>query len=169
MSDPQSGSATNPLALQSRRALLASALLGAAALAAWRLTPTQRLATLHGELDLESSIPKAFGDWQTDDTVGGVVNPQQEELLKQLYSQILTRSYVNRATGERVMLSIAYGNDQRDGLQLHYPGVCYPAQGFQLLSNQKVDLRLAGASIPARRLETAFGRQLRYGKSTVDQ
>lgn len=158
MSEPKA-TGVNPLPLQTRRAVLASGLLGAAALAAWRLTPTQRLASLHGELNLESSIPKAFGDWQADEGFAGVVNPQQEELLKQLYSQILTRSYTNRATGERVMLSIAYGNDQRDGLQLHYPEICYPAQGFQLLSNHKVDLQLAGRTIPARRLETAFGRQ----------
>lgn len=158
MSEPQD-LGTNPLPLQTRRALLASALSGAAALAAWRLTPTQRLASLHGELNIESSIPKAFGDWQVDESFVGVVNPQQEQLLKQLYSQILTRSYVNRTTGERVMLSIAYGNDQRDGLQLHYPEICYPAQGFQLLSNRKVDLQLAGRTIPARQLETAFGRQ----------
>ncbi|KQW42126.1 methanolan biosynthesis protein EpsI [Pelomonas sp. Root662] len=133
--------------------------MGAAAIAAWRLTPTQRMASLHGEMNLESMIPKQFGEWQVDLTVtGGVVNPQQEELLKQLYSQILSRTYINRV-GQRVMLSIAYGNDQRDGLQLHYPEVCYPAQGFRLAANSKVELKLAGATIPARRLETVFGNQ----------
>jgi len=149
----------NPIDRQTRRAALAALLMGAAALAAWRLTPTQRMATLHGELSLETQIPKQFGDWQMDTSVvGGVVNPQQEELLKQLYSQILSRTYIN-SRGQRVMLSIAYGNDQRDGLQLHYPEICYPAQGFRLASNRKVDLKLGGLTIPARRLETVFGNQ----------
>lgn len=149
----------NPIERQTRRAALATLLMGAAAAAAWRLTPTQRMATLHGELSLENQVPKQFGDWAMDTAaVGGVVNPQQEELLKQLYSQILSRTYINRR-GERVMLSIAYGNDQRDGLQLHYPEICYPAQGFRLASNRKVDLQLAGLTIPARRLETVFGNQ----------
>ena len=153
------GSTSNPVQRQNRRAALATLLMGAAALAAWRLTPTQRMATMHGELKLEAQIPKQFGDWQLDTAVvGGVVNPQQEELLKQLYSQILSRTYVNR-NGQRIMLSIAYGNDQRDGLQLHYPENCYPAQGFQLVSNRKVDLRLGGLTIPARRLETVLGGQ----------
>lgn len=144
---------------QNRRAAVASLLMGAAALAAWRLTPTQRMASLHGEMDLEAMIPKQFGDWQLDTSVvGGVVNPQQEELLKQLYSQILSRTYVN-PQGQRVMLSIAYGNDQRDGMQMHYPEVCYPAQGFQLKSNKTVDLRIADRMIPARRLETVYGNQ----------
>lgn len=154
-----SDASLNPTHLQTRRAALAALLMGGASLAAWKLTPTQHMASLHGDLDLESQIPKRFGDWALDTSaVGGVVNPQQEELLKQLYSQILSRTYVN-GQGQRVMLSIAYGNDQRDGLQLHYPEVCYPAQGFQLLSNRKVDLRLAGLQIPARRLETVFGNQ----------
>ena len=149
----------NPTDRQTRRAALAALLMGGAALAAWRLTPTQRMATLHGELSLENQIPKRFGDWQLDTSAAsGVVNPQQEVLLKQLYSQILTRTYVN-GSGQRVMLSIAYGNDQRDGLQLHYPEICYPAQGFSLASNRKVDLQLAGLTIPARRLETVFGSQ----------
>lgn len=104
-------------------------------------------------------MPERFGDWQIDKSgSGGVVNPQQELLLKQLYSQILSRTYVNSA-GQHVMLSIAYGNDQRDGLQLHYPEICYPAQGFQLKANRKAELRYAGAVIPARRLETVLGQR----------
>ena len=149
----------NPLRVQTRRAALATVLMGAAAAAAWRLTPTRRMASLHGDFQLETLIPKQFGDWQLDTAaVGGVVNPQQEVLLKQLYSQILSRTYVNRL-GQRIMLSIAYGNDQRDGLQLHYPEICYPAQGFRLASNRKVELQIAGRVIPARRLETVFGDQ----------
>ena len=38
--------------------------------------------------------------------------------------------------GRQIMLSIAYGEDQRDGMKLHYPEVCYPAQGFQSRSFQ---------------------------------
>ncbi len=149
----------NPMPVQTRRAALATLLMGAAAAGAWALTPTRRMAELHGDFQLETVIPKQFGDWQLDTAaVGGVVNPQQEVLLKQLYSQILSRTYVN-GRRQRIMLSIAYGNDQRDGLQLHYPEICYPAQGFRLASNSKVDLRIAGSVIPARRLETVLGDQ----------
>lgn len=144
---------------QTRRAAAALALMLAGAALAWQFTPRTPMASLHGEFKLEQVIPTQFGEWRMDTTVvGGVVNPQQEALLKQLYSQTLSRTYVN-ARGQRVMLSIAYGNDQRDSMQLHYPEVCYPAQGFQLRSNKPVDLQLGGASIPARRLETVLGNQ----------
>ena len=35
------------------------------------------------------------------------------------------------------MLSIAYGTEQSDSTRLHYPEICYPAQGFQLVSTHK--------------------------------
>lgn len=144
---------------QVRRASVALLLMAAAAAVGWKLTPTTRMATLHGEFELEQIIPSRFGDWQQDTTiVGGVVNPQQEELLQQLYSQTLSRTYVN-SRGQRIMLSIAYGNDQRDSMQMHYPEICYPAQGFQLKSSTPVELKFAAATIPARRLETVLGNQ----------
>lgn len=142
-----------------RRGALVLLLALAAAGLAWQLTPTQRMATLHGDFQLEQVVPKRFGDWQLDTAaIAGVVNPQQEAQLKQLYSQILTRNYVN-SQGQRIMLSIAYGNDQRDSMQMHYPEVCYPAQGFQLKSSQPVQLQLGGLSLPARRLETVYANQ----------
>ena len=149
----------NTPARQLRRAGIALLLMVAGALIGWKLTPTTRMATLHGEFKLEEVIPTQFGEWRQDTvSSGGVVNPQQEALLKQLYSQTLSRTYVN-PRGQRVMLSIAYGNDQRDSMQLHYPEVCYPAQGFQLKGNRPVELKFSTATIPARRLETVLGNQ----------
>ena len=135
-------------------ALVAAALMASAATLATAMTPTKRIVDVLPKLDLEASIPERFGDWTLDKrAVGGVVNPQQTELLNQLYSQILTRTYYN-AQGYRIMLSIAYGEDQRDGNQLHYPEVCYPAQGFQVTSNRKGTLDTDLGGIPVKRLET---------------
>lgn len=154
-------SVTAPLpgAADLRRACLAAALMLLAAGLAWWFTPTRMLVAQRGELQLEAVIPRNFGDWQMDPHVGaGIVNPQQEALLRKLYSQTLSRTYVNRL-GQRMMLSIAYGADQRDGMQLHYPEICYPAQGFQLRSNEPVTLFIGRRQLPARRLETEMGRQ----------
>lgn len=123
------------------------------------MTPTRRIVDTLPKLDIEAAIPQHFGDWQIDArSGGGVVNPQQTELLNQLYSQIVTRTYVN-SEGYRIMLSIAYGEDQRDGNQLHYPEVCYPAQGFQVVTNRKAILNTPLGDIPIKRLETHLSQQ----------
>ena len=108
---------------------------------------------------LEDAVPKQFGDWRELPQVGAyVVNPQTKELLDKLYSQILTRTYVN-SSGYRVMLSLAYGDDQRGDLAAHKPEVCYPAQGFTLHSNQEAQVATPFGSIAARRLSTSLGQR----------
>ena len=78
------------------------------------------------------AVPESFGDWiALTGQPAQVVNPQTKALLDSLYSQILTRTYVHK-DGYRIMLSMAYGDDQRGGLQAHRPEVCYPAQGFKV-------------------------------------
>lgn len=140
-------------------ALAAAVLMTSAAAIATVMTPTRRIVDTLPKLDIEAAIPQRFGDWQIDTrSGGGVVNPQQTELLNQLYSQIVSRTYVN-SKGYRIMLSIAYGEDQRDGNQLHYPEVCYPAQGFQVTSNRKAILNTPLGNIPVKRLESHLSQQ----------
>lgn len=143
-----------------RHALLAALLMLLCALLAWSLTPRRKLVEVQGRLQLEQMMPKAFGEWTEVPATASVVNPQQAEQLSRIYSQTLSRVYVNRQ-GQRVMLSLAYGEDQRDGMQLHYPEVCYPAQGFRLLAQEKATLPLGGASLPIKRLSTQLGNSRR--------
>ncbi|MEG1329123.1 MAG: EpsI family protein, partial [Janthinobacterium sp.] len=90
--------------------------------------------------------------------MAAVISPETAAMLKKIYSQTLSRTYVN-SQGERIMLSIAYGGDQSDTMQVHYPEVCYPAQGFQLLHERSETLKLANSSIPVKRLETSLTNQ----------
>ena len=104
-------------------------------------------------------MPKRFGDWrEVDQQSAQVVNPQTQQLLDKLYSQILSRTYVD-SSGYRVMLSLAYGDDQRGGLAAHKPEVCYPAQGFALLSSGDSTIQTAYGEIAARRLSTKMGNR----------
>lgn len=106
---------------------------------------------------LEEIVPQQFGEWrELPQRSAQVVNPQTKELLDKLYSQILSRTYVN-ASGYQVMLSIAYGDDQRGGLAAHKPEVCYPAQGFKLVSNVEGAVTTRFGDIEARRLNTRLG------------
>jgi len=132
-------------------------LMVAAAAVATGMKPTHIVAKTRGDLKLEAIVPKAFGAWkQLEQSAGQVVNPQQTELLASLYSQVLTRSYIN-AEGAVVMLSIAYGENQSDGLALHYPDVCYPAQGFRVNNASNGLLSTSHGDIRVRRLETELG------------
>jgi EpsI family protein len=148
-----------PMTKQLLSAIVVAAFMASAAAVATVMTPTQKIVDQLPKLDLETAIPERFGDWQMDKrAVGGVVNPQQAEVLNQIYTQILTRTYVG-SDGYRIMLSIAYGEDQRDSNQLHYPEVCYPAQGFQVTSNQRGVLQTAQGDIPVKRLESQMAQQ----------
>jgi len=143
--------------LLERNALFIAALMFLASLGAILARPSVKLAGERPAISLESMIPKQFGDWREEpQRTLQVINPQTQELLDKVYSQVLTRVYVN-AEGYRLMLSLAYGSDQRGSLQAHKPEVCYPAQGFTLHSNSPMELSTAFGAIPARRLFTALG------------
>jgi EpsI family protein len=139
------------------------------------LRPTERIVDVEPALDLHAAIPAHFADWREEpQSLAQIVDPRQKEVIDRLYTQTLSRTYTD-SQGYQVMLSIAYGEDQRDAVQLHYPEVCYPAQGFQVISNRRGELSLRGNVIPVRRLETVFGEQRRepvtywttIGKRTV--
>lgn len=127
---------------------------------AYAWTPTKFLADTVDKVDLEALFPKTFGEWRMDDRGPvQVVSPDQQALLNKIYNQTLSRLYVNRH-GDRVMLSVAYGGDQSDGTRAHRPEVCYPAQGFQILSNQVGEVRLDTRAVPARKLVAQQGSRI---------
>lgn len=123
-----------------------------ASMAAVYLTPTHKIATDRENFVLEDIVPTTFDDWRmVDDGTKGIVNPQQESLINKLYNQTLSRSYVN-SNNERIMLVIAYGENQSDNTQLHYPEVCYPAQGFQITSNMPAVVKTEMGNIKVKKL-----------------
>ncbi len=119
--------------------------------------PSQKATDVGPAFVLEAVVPKAFGGWrELQQETAQVVNPQTKQLLDKLYSQTLSRTYVN-ASGYRIMLSLAYGDDQRGGLTAHRPEVCYPAQGFAVLGKSEASLATPFGTIAARRLNTSLG------------
>lgn len=140
-----------------RMALVGALMLACFAIATARvlLVPPVLQAS---RIDLALMLPAQFAGWQwlpVNET--RVVNPQQDELSAKIYTQTLTRLYRNQVDGQQIMLVIAYGADQRDDLQVHYPEVCYPGQGFEVLSNRKLQLATAFGALPVRRMETRQG------------
>ena len=134
-----------------------AALMCAASIGAVVARPGTKAADLGPAISLESMIPKQFGEWREEPLrIVQMVNPQTQELLDKLYSQTLARTYIN-PSGYRIMLSLAYGSDQRGALQAHKPEVCYPAQGFTLHRSEASQLATPFGEIPAQRLFTSLG------------
>lgn len=156
---PMSGSQPSDEPDLLRRAMLATALMGAAAWGADRLVPRTPLVQQLGTLDLARDIPTTLTGWQQDTAQNmQVVNPQQQAFVEQIYSQTLSRVYLN-PQGARIMLSVAYSEDQRGSMALHLPDICYPAQGFEIRSRSQAEVPLQQGTQSVQRLEAVAGGQ----------
>jgi EpsI family protein len=146
--------------LERRRALSAAAAMGVAAVGGQALVPTKKLSELRGPIQLDQNIPKRFADWRVDPYAHAVVtNPQTQALLDKIYTATLDRTYMN-ARGQRVMLAVAYGADQSDpSVQLHYPEICYPAQGFKVEKIVESWIGLPQGRLNVKRVETHYANQ----------
>jgi len=109
--------------------------------------------------DLERIIPAAFGDWRLDsDDLPVPPTPEVKANLERIYSQVVSRTYVNSA-GQRVMLMVAYGGDQSDALKAHRQEACYAAQGFMIDGLHHGRVRAAGRDIPVTRMHAERGER----------
>ena len=114
--------------------------------------PTVKIADTRPLIVLKTAIPEKFGDWEEDRTlVANVVNPTAQEEIDKIYAQTLSRTYVNK-NGERMMLSIAYGTDQRDNLAIHFPEGCYGGQGFAVSPTVLGNIQTVAGVIPTAKL-----------------
>ena len=120
-----------------------------------QIKPTNFMADTRGGTKISSIIPENFGAWKKMDLSTGVVNPQQQQLLDELYTELVTRTYAS-SDGYVIMLSMAYGKNQNDSFQVHLPEICYPAQGFQVGASRKMALATPYGEIPIKQLETTF-------------
>lgn len=145
----------------SMRIQMMGAVMLLASLLAWATTPTRFWSEHTAAVKYGTLFPASFGGWQlAPEQASGVVNPQQQETLDAIYDEIVNRVYVDRASGRRIMISLAYGSNQSRATQVHKPEVCYPAQGFELLAMRKDVLPLAGQqALPVMRLVARLGRR----------
>lgn len=142
------------------RMLVIALLMFAGAGLAWAITPTKKIADSKPVLNLESVIPREFSDWKVDPSIIPIsVSPDVQAKLDKLYNQTLSRTYVN-SKRQRVMLSIAYGADQRgEATQVHRPEFCYVAQGFRLTANLVGQLITDYGALTVRRLVAVQGNR----------
>ena len=140
-------------------ALAISSLMLLTAIASEALRPDRSAAGDDSKVRLEELVPNSIGKWTVDNSGPiQVVNPELKENLDKIYSDVMSRVYVNDR-GERIMLSIAYGARQSDANQVHRPDICYPAQGFTIVSRSESTIDLEVQVIPTVQLETRLSQR----------
>jgi len=123
------------------------------AFAFW-LTPHATWFGHIGSPQFENVVPQQFGDWiEVSDAAGSaIVDPEQQDALNNLYTQIVGRTYLHKPSGRQVMLSIAYGDNQTFSKQLHRPESCYSSQGFNIENLHEEVLKTSNFPISVRRM-----------------
>lgn len=145
--------------LSPRHLVVAAAMFAGAGLAV-AVKPTDRMAEHRPPINLETAIPRSFADWRIDTSLAPVtVSPDVQAELDKIYSQTVTRTYIN-SRGERIMLAVAYGGDQSRTTQVHKPEVCYPMQGFQISPLATGTLDTPAGPIPIMRLVATQGQRV---------
>jgi EpsI family protein len=142
-----------------KKPLTISIILGLLMVSSGALTMvmTPSLRAKQSTIDLETLIPPEFNGWKIDTSaVSLMINPDMKETINKIYSQTLSRTYINQQ-GERVMLSIAYGTDQSTDLQIHRPEVCYLSGGFEVGEMTKTFVETTIGRIPVMHLVAKQG------------
>jgi len=135
-----------------RDLIVGSACLAGAGLA-YALQPRRHISLLERGRTVEDIVPRAFGDWRSQDVTDLVAPKIEGSLASRLYGETVGRVYRNGNTGEEIMMLLAYGDTQSEDLQLHRPEICYPAFGFAISQSAFTDVGLARkVTIPSRRL-----------------
>jgi EpsI family protein len=128
-----------------------------AATLAYALQPAASAAASGPKIDLAQMVPRQFDDWtELPQSNAQIINPQQAEFLSKIYSQTLSRTYIN-SRRHIIMLSIAYGVDQSRDTQLHKPETCYPAQGFELKSTRPSTLQTLFGDLETTQMVASLG------------
>lgn len=110
----------------------------------------------------DSIIPTKIGSWEVvKKQFAKIVNPGQQQVIDELYSETVERNYFSKTDG-LVMLSMAYGPYQTDKIQVHKPEVCYPAQGLEIEDMYSSELNLLGRVIPVTRMVANRGQKKEY-------
>ncbi len=135
-----------------RKALLLAVSMAATAALASLGKPVPDADAAATAVDLDTLMPREFGDWRVDAASEAFVRPavRQGKLYK-IYDQVLERTFIN-SKGYRIMVSAAFGREQSAGMQMHRPEVCYPAGGFKVEGVEPVQIELAGQAVAATRL-----------------
>ncbi len=125
------------------------------------LIPRKMLADTMAPLSLTASVPTNIATWGLNPDIAPVLpDPTVEAKLNKLYSETLSRTYVE-PNGGAVMLTVAYGKNQNsESTAAHRPEFCYSAQGFNVDRVGVKELNINGHKFQAVRLIAQAGPRI---------
>ncbi|MEX1199537.1 MAG: exosortase C-terminal domain/associated protein EpsI [Methylophaga sp.] len=131
-----------------------------ATLAVWA-TPSDYLVDIKPREPLQSFAKPVIGNWQLDPSSRVLItNAVLDDKLERAYTDLISETYLN-ADNKKVMLSVAYSDNQRDGLAVHLPEACYPAQGFEILEKKEISVTLNdGRQLNIQYMKTQRGKRV---------
>lgn len=143
---------------------LAAFLMVLCTVIAWWLTPHVKWFDHIGQPAFENVVPQSFGDWEKIQTGNGslIVDPEQQDALSSLYTQIVSRLYLHKPSGRQVMLSVAYGDNQTFSKQLHRPESCYSSQGFKIENLREEEMNVTSLPVSVRRMTAVIGSRIEH-------
>jgi EpsI family protein len=146
---------------------LASIAIVAAALLAQVLTPRELMARASASLDLQTVIPKKFGNWALIPDISPVTPADPEGYVEpdanstRIYSQEVGRGYSD-GHGNIVMLLVAYGPVQNYRLKAHRPEFCYTAAGFRISNKFAAQVSYRDGAAPINLTRLTAERESRF-------
>jgi len=97
------------------------------------------------------AFPTTMGQWQGND-----VSFDRDLLASWLgTNNMVFRRYHDDSRGYAVTVYIAYYQDMGTSDLAHAPEVCYPGQGWKIVSNREIDFVPAGSGINVKRMHIA--------------
>ncbi|MBL4701986.1 exosortase-associated EpsI family protein [bacterium AH-315-I18] len=108
--------------------------------------------------EVAQKLPTLMGDWVGMDVA---VSTAVVSVLKP--NVMISRHFVNVRTGHEATVLLAQFSDRRDLLG-HYPPVCYPSQGWRIVSDKYWNVMVDEVLIPAREYKL-----VKSGPNNADQ
>jgi EpsI family protein len=142
----------SPDKVSRRMAVGFSLAMGMAAVTAAIRAPAKVDSIASPDLELDRLFADRVGIWSLDRYADVFIRPtDRRQKVYGVYDRVLERIYIGD-DGSQVMLCVAYGGRQSDGLHVHRPENCYRGAGFEVAALTRVAIRLADRTVPASRL-----------------
>lgn len=117
-------------------------------------TPTFAAEPIDGET-FSDAIPDKIGGWKSRKSAD-LVLPAEDEAQDALYQNLETRIYEGAGL-PAVMFLLGFSSIQQNNIQIHRPEVCYPANGYPILSAKSIKIDYGQTRIGARELVAKRG------------